>query len=187
MINPNDPRVLRTRQIITEAFRALLQTKGFDTITIKDIAQKATINRSTFYAHYEDKFALLDEITSQEFENMISEQIIQSQDFSEDVCRRFIELTYNYIVMFSRTCKHTTKSIVTQVKGKMNEILFLTIKSILEKNSPSINATINATMISASIYSVAYYWYEANMGDNIEQLIDTVVPFIVNGLQKSTI
>lgn len=184
MVNQNDPRVLRTRQIIIEAFRALLQTKGFDALTIKDIAQKATINRATFYAHYEDKIALLDEIASQGFEKTIPAQIAQAQDFTEDVCRQLIILTYNYIVLFSRTCKHTTKSIVTQVKGKMNEILYRTIKSILEKSRSPINSTLHATMISASIYSAAYYWYEANMGDNIGQLTDTIVPFIMNGLQK---
>lgn len=69
----------------------------------------------------------------------------------------------------------------------MNEILYRTIKSILEKSRPPINSTLHATMISASIYSAAYYWYEANMGDNIEQLTDTIVPFIMNGLQKGAI
>jgi AcrR family transcriptional regulator len=72
----DDPRVIRTRQIIKDAFRALLKTKGFDAITIKDIAERATINRATFYAHYEDKYALLDEIIVQTFENMLPEQII---------------------------------------------------------------------------------------------------------------
>lgn len=52
MVNQEDPRVLRTRQLIRTAFRDLLQKKGFDAITIKDIAQEATINRATFYAHF---------------------------------------------------------------------------------------------------------------------------------------
>lgn len=63
MVNQDDPRVLRTRQLIREAFSDLLQKKGFDAITVKDIAQKSSINRATFYAHYEDKYALLEEIT----------------------------------------------------------------------------------------------------------------------------
>jgi AcrR family transcriptional regulator len=187
MVNQDDPRVLRTRQVIREAFRALLQTKGFDTITIKDIAQRATINRATFYSHYVDKYALLDEIVAQAFENMLSEQIIQAHEFTEDVCRQYVKLTYNYIVLFFRTCKHTTKSIMVQVDGKVNQILHQTIKSILEKSGTSINATIDATMISAAIYSSVYYWYEESLGDNIEKLTDTVVHFIMNGLQKGTI
>ncbi|MFD2370076.1 TetR/AcrR family transcriptional regulator [Brevibacillus sp. GCM10020057] len=59
--------MLRTRQLIREAFRDLLHSTGFDAITIKDIAQKATVNRATFYAHFEDKYALLDEVTTEDF------------------------------------------------------------------------------------------------------------------------
>lgn len=184
MVNQDDPRVLRTRQIIKDAFKSLLKTKGFDSITIKDIAQKATINRATFYAHYEDKYALLDEIVVQTFKNMLSEQIVQAQEFTEEVCRQFIELTYNYIVMFYRTCRHTTRSIVPQVNSKVKQILYQAIESILEKSSTPINATINATMISATIYSAAYYWYESNLDDDIKQFTDTVVFFIINGLQN---
>lgn len=184
MVNQADPRVLRTRQIIREAFRVLLQTKGFDAITVKDIAERATINRATFYAHYEDKYALLDEIIDLTFEGIIPEQITQAQEFTEDVCRQFIELTYNYIIMFYRTCKHTTKSITAQVDGKVEQILFRTIKTLLQKSGASINDNINAAMISAAIYRATYYWYATNKGDNIDQLKDAVILFIINGLQK---
>jgi len=184
MLNQDDPRVLRTQKLIRETFRELLQNKEFEAITIKDITQMSSINRSTFYAHYEDKYALLEEITALAFENMIPEQIVQAQGFTEDVCRQFIELTYNYIVSFYRTCKFSTKSIAAQIDGKMKQNLHRTIESLLKKSETSITANINAAMISAAIYSAAYYWYETNKGDNIEQLTDAVVLFTINGLQK---
>ncbi len=52
-------------------------------VTVHDIARKASINRATFYAHYTDKYELLDEVTSLAFENMIPEQIVQAQDLTE--------------------------------------------------------------------------------------------------------
>src|ERR1700730_750955 len=57
--NRLDPRVRRTRQLLHEALRKLLQQKRFDDITVQDITEAATLNRATFYAHYPDKFALL--------------------------------------------------------------------------------------------------------------------------------
>ncbi|MEK3792920.1 TetR family transcriptional regulator [Paenibacillus sp. FSL R7-0204] len=86
MVNQEDPRVLRTRQLIRTAFRDLLQRKGYDAITIKDIAQEATINRATFYAHFEDKYALLDEVTEQAFHERIPEQVVNAEEFTEDIC-----------------------------------------------------------------------------------------------------
>ena len=37
----------------------LIEDKGFEAITVKDITTRAKINRGTFYAHYQDKFDLM--------------------------------------------------------------------------------------------------------------------------------
>ncbi len=57
-----DPRIRRTRQLLQDALKRLLEEKEFDKITIQDITEAATLNRATFYAHYPDKFALLEEL-----------------------------------------------------------------------------------------------------------------------------
>src|SRR5580698_11676218 len=55
-----DPRVTRTRKLLREALASLLASKNFESISVQDIASEATVNRATFYAHFTDKFALLD-------------------------------------------------------------------------------------------------------------------------------
>ena len=57
-----DPRIRRTRGLLQDALKRLLEEKEFDKITIQDISEAATLNRATFYAHYPDKFALLEEL-----------------------------------------------------------------------------------------------------------------------------
>ncbi len=54
-----DLRVIRTKTAIRNALVELIEEKGFDAITVKDITTKANINRGTFYAHYQDKFDLM--------------------------------------------------------------------------------------------------------------------------------
>ncbi|PGZ12559.1 TetR/AcrR family transcriptional regulator [Bacillus cereus] len=54
-----DLRVARTKNAIRNALVELIEEKGFDAITVKDITTKANINRGTFYAHYQDKFDLM--------------------------------------------------------------------------------------------------------------------------------
>jgi AcrR family transcriptional regulator len=56
-----DPRIRRTRQLLRDALTGLLERKDFDSLSIQEIAEAATLNRGTFYAHYADKFALLEE------------------------------------------------------------------------------------------------------------------------------
>jgi AcrR family transcriptional regulator len=41
-----------------------MQTKTFNEISVRDIAEAATVNRATFYDHYTDKYALLDAMSA---------------------------------------------------------------------------------------------------------------------------
>ncbi len=57
-----DPRVRYTRMIIQTAFLDLLQQKPVNKITVREVCDKAEINRSTFYKHYQDCYDLLEKI-----------------------------------------------------------------------------------------------------------------------------
>jgi AcrR family transcriptional regulator len=69
-----DPRIRRTRLLLQDALVRLLQKKGFDEISVHDIAEEATINRATFYAHYPDKYALLECMTASRFFALLEER-----------------------------------------------------------------------------------------------------------------
>lgn len=53
---------IRSRRMIREAFLELLDEKEFGKITVTDIANRADLNRSTFYAHYPDVNGVVEEI-----------------------------------------------------------------------------------------------------------------------------
>ena len=54
-----DPRVLRTRRLLQDALLGLAREKAFTEITVADVTDRATVNRSTFYQHYPDTDTLL--------------------------------------------------------------------------------------------------------------------------------
>ncbi|MCP9333784.1 TetR/AcrR family transcriptional regulator [Lentilactobacillus hilgardii] len=58
-------KVIQTERKIRSAFIYLAETKGVDRMTVSDITKYAKINRSTFYAHYQDKFAMIDHFENQ--------------------------------------------------------------------------------------------------------------------------
>lgn len=57
-----DRRIRRTENLLFDALTALLHEKPITKITVKELCEKADINRGTFYAHYADQYALLDSI-----------------------------------------------------------------------------------------------------------------------------
>jgi AcrR family transcriptional regulator len=54
-----DRRVRRTRRGLQEALFALIFEKSYDRVTVQDVLDRADVGRSTFYAHFRDKEALL--------------------------------------------------------------------------------------------------------------------------------
>jgi AcrR family transcriptional regulator len=69
-----DPRVRRTRQLLQQALENLLNTKGFEELSVQDIADAATVNRATFYDHYTDKFALLECMVATRFNELLAKR-----------------------------------------------------------------------------------------------------------------
>ncbi|MGM9666076.1 MAG: TetR/AcrR family transcriptional regulator [Eubacteriales bacterium] len=54
-------KYFNTAALMDEALILLLEKKDYEYITVKDICEKAGVNRSTFYLHYETKEDLLRE------------------------------------------------------------------------------------------------------------------------------
>lgn len=68
-----DLRIRKTRKAITDAMVELMYEEGFENITIKQIIDRAMVNRSTFYAHYRDKYDLRDKIEEQLLEDFANQ------------------------------------------------------------------------------------------------------------------
>ena len=56
---PLDRRAARTRGLLLDALRTLMLERGFERLTTQNIIDRAGVGRATFYAHFENKEALL--------------------------------------------------------------------------------------------------------------------------------
>lgn len=57
-----DRRVQKTRKLLQDALIELVAEKGYESVSIQEILDKANVGRSTFYAHFQDKEQLLHSI-----------------------------------------------------------------------------------------------------------------------------
>ena len=60
-MNKQESKYFYTASLMDEALLLLLEEKEFDRITVKELCEKAGVNRTTFYLHYENMNDLLDE------------------------------------------------------------------------------------------------------------------------------
>ena len=64
-------RVRMTKMLLKTALLELMQEKEFSQITIKELCERADLNRTTFYLHYADQTAVLREIEQEAQEKAI--------------------------------------------------------------------------------------------------------------------
>ncbi|GEP20363.1 TetR/AcrR family transcriptional regulator [Pediococcus argentinicus] len=83
-----DLRTLRTQKMIIRAFTDLLHHEPFSKITVNELAVAALINRSTFYKHFVDKFALLDYI----FEKVLLDEQIDTKNIYHQPFRMLAQI-----------------------------------------------------------------------------------------------
>ena len=100
-----DPRVKRTRQMLDQAFMELLAEKGFDAISVQDVTERAGVNRATFYAHFQDKFALLDYSISQMFRQEIEKRTLNACHYTPDNLRNLILAVCEFLSNIHSECR----------------------------------------------------------------------------------
>lgn len=62
---------IRSRRMIRQAFIELMKEKDLDKITVTDIISRADLNRGTFYAHYQDTRAVIEQIENEIIDKML--------------------------------------------------------------------------------------------------------------------
>ena len=87
-----DLRVRKTREAIHRAFQELICEKDYDQITVKELAQRAQINRKTFYLHYDSLDELLGELQEELAEHFIRQKVsYRSMEDIRALIRLFFE------------------------------------------------------------------------------------------------
>ena len=180
-----DPRVKRTRNLILNAFEELLPEKGFQSLTVQDITDKAEINRATFYAHFADKYDLLDESIRQTFRQELEKRTLNACHYTDENLRMLIVAVCEFVSHVHTHCKTAQpqfESLVeTQVKKQLRELL----QMWLEKEETTVSARTAATAASWAVYGLVSQWSHEKETERLsaEQFADQVFPLVAANLQ----
>jgi AcrR family transcriptional regulator len=119
-----DRRVRKTKKQIKIVFAQLLEEKSIKKISVREISERADINRGTFYLHYKDAFDLLEKTENEilvEFESMLKETSFGKENLLELLTNIFIFLQENAIICHVLLGTNGDIAFVQQVRQMVKE------------------------------------------------------------------
>ncbi len=177
-----DPRVKRTRQLLEQSFMEIIEQKGFQAVTVQDITERAGVNRATFYAHFADKYALLDHSIRQGFMQEIDKRMLHACHLTLDNLRNLIVAVCEFTRSSNSHCKPAQAQfellVETQVKAVMHELLMKWLEQVQLDVAPETAAT----AASWAIYGLALQWSHAKQPEPVEEFAAGVLPLVAANL-----
>lgn len=162
-----DPRVRRTRQLIEDAFRGLVTEKRFAAISVQDIAERATVNRATFYAHYVDKQDLAASVLRADLRNAVLTLFDSRPAVTHENLVAMAVAVFEFLARSYDACPETALELQgifgTALQEELYEMMehWLSLSNAHLRLFPGCSKATVATVISWSIYGGAHRWSRA--------------------------
>lgn len=174
-------KVAKTKELIRSTFVELIEEKGFESISIRDITMKAGLNRGTFYLHYQDKYDLMEK--SQEDILIGLKHAVKDMNptdlldyYTNDLIYPPILKVFEYLTENARLIK-----VLISSKGdpafpkKMKNILKTSLYEKLVKllgteNSLTIPYEYSTAFISSAFFGVIEQWLEKDVPHTPEEM-----------------
>lgn len=179
-----DPRVKRTRGLILGSFNDLLARKSFDAISVQDITDQAQINRATFYAHFEDKYALLDYWVHQQFRQEIESRVLDACHYTPDNLRTLILTVCEFLSKVRTDCMQSQRQFEPLIEKQVKNQVYDLLNVWLGKMNPSVSTEISATVAAWAIYGLASHYSHAKKRPALENFVEEALPLVAVNLEQ---
>ena len=186
-MNRSESKYFATAARMDEAFLELLEKKDFTYITVKEICEKAGVNRSTFYLHYETVSDLLAESARYIIDQFVEAMPHDTAEFMSQIQTRPLEELYlitpeyltpylNYIKKHRRIFRTTLEQ--ASVLGMNDAYLSLNrhvfIPILNRYHVPLPNKKYMMPFYINGIMGIVNEWLKENCEDSIEHMISVI-------------
>ncbi len=176
-----DIRIEKTERAIKQAFMELRAEKPVEKIRVKELCDRACINKSTFYAHYQDIYALANAI-----EEELVDAVVASlpQLKASDVSERTEWLTRELFRAFEKN-----KEAVDIVFSGSRQGLFINrveeaLSNVIAKGDPSFENDVVRKIVLSFCVQGCYYTFCSYCSQMDEKRLVTLLASIARAAQK---
>lgn len=184
MDNKIDLRILKTEESIKNTFKNMILEMPYEKITIKELCERALINRKTFYLHYSSIDDLLeefqDELASEYFD------IVKDYDHIENVdkiIKTFFLFSEEKGLFYEKiNCNSNYNYIQQQTNNKLSLKVQDNLQSI-RKFSPE-KENIILSFVNSATLGIYRQWIKDGKKIPVNKIIDITATLIETGLDK---
>ena len=166
-----DPRVVRTRQMLLDALMALVEKKPFAKLSVTEITRTAGLDRSTFYLHYSGIHALLEDLSAFLFDELRSEIIAQGQvDVNQDpkALEAYVLIYFSHLDKYQKFYKRMLGKqgdpcFKSLFQSLLAELLFEPIADKILQYKPASTAELFLQFYTSGFSGIAAWWLDKDM------------------------
>ena len=190
-MNEADPRVKRTRKLLEAAFMELLSEKSFQAISVQEIAERATLNRATFYAHFEDKYALADWMLSEQFRGALARHLAVDAPYTLDNLHLLIATACEFVGAFHGHCAPSAHDLDARLEAKLQEEIETVLRAWLATR-PAVGSAslaqreVTASVMSWAIFGTSVEWSRGERSITASEWARQVASALVSGIAPVT-
>lgn len=186
-MNKSESKYFNTALRMDEALIALLEQKDLEYITVKEICQKAGVNRSTFYLHYETVSDLVSEAVEQINERFASYFPQRTEEFLAELDRRaredLILVTRAYLIPYLNFIRDNKKVYRAafrnpggmQAHTRYEHLKLHILEPILERfDIPEAQRSYRIAYYVEGIMAIVREWLRRDCIDDVEMIADII-------------
>ncbi|MEM7343696.1 MAG: TetR/AcrR family transcriptional regulator [Chloroflexota bacterium] len=180
-----DLRVRRSRKHLIEALCTLVKDRPLQKISVRDITEEAMVNRSTFYAHFVDKYDLFTVAIGQRMRHDLATIVSDSTGFTYPNLRNLIIIGGTMMMRISDDCQKTSMGELIPVFMKEMELSIHEVVSSWVKTLPISEAEAKTVTLftTGAIFGAGLLWgQQSGNTQSIDDLADQMMPLLMGGI-----
>lgn len=192
-MNKSESKYFNTAIKMDKAFLQLLEKKDFEYISIKEICEKAGVNRSTFYLHYDNTSDLLSESLRYMNEQFLSyyqsENIEIIKELKSCPIEQLILVEPQYLMPYLTYIKEHKRLFRTAISKsasmKLEETYQRLFQSVLNPIMERFHFPVSERNYVISFYingiiAIIMEWVKNDCSDTIEQMTDIIIKCVMH-------
>jgi len=166
-----DPRAIRSKRVFKEAVvDILIENPDISKLTVQKIAQRAELNRATFYLHFIDINDLLKQVVYDMFDDLLSEisPSLQIDNLNnQEQLITFLDYFYKHRKILAVLFEHP--GFIKKMHRTLKDLI------VIQRKSEGANTTLSMDILASSILGIIMWWLRNGVHFSSEYIASQII------------